>query len=216
MKGMKRKCRKKCLSKWLAVCCAAILLTGCAGVEPEKRSYPLAISIDYEKGEYEVIYGMADLPADTGQGKDSQAEGTEPYTGVALRGKNLQEIQTLYDASQQYDLDLGHVQAVILGKGLLEAETAAADVFRYMEEDAVLGKSVFLFQTDDPGAVMELNGTSVESLGDYLTGIYENRTDSSAGKPLTLEDFFYVWNNYGKIAEIPRILMWEGQILLEK
>ncbi|RHV90071.1 hypothetical protein DXA96_07605 [Lachnospiraceae bacterium OF09-33XD] len=70
MRNKGKKSLRRRLSECAALCAAALFLWGCAGVEPEKRAYPLAVSVDYINGEYEVVYGMANLPADTGQGKD--------------------------------------------------------------------------------------------------------------------------------------------------
>ena len=216
MRNKGKKSLRRRLSECAALCAAALFLWGCAGVEPEKRAYPLAVSVDYINGEYEVVYGMANLPADTGQGKDPQAGGAEQNAGTVFRGKDLKEIQKLYDASQEYDLDLGHVQAVVLGKRLLSSEDASSYIFQYMEDNTVLGKSAYLFQTEDPDALMKLNGTTVDSLGDYLTGLYENRTGIQTERPLTLENFLYTWNNYDELPAIPEILVRDGQIILEK
>ena len=84
-------------------------------------AYPMAVSADWRNEEYVIIYGMADLPVDTGQGKDAQESGQEQNTGTVFRGKDMDEIHSLYDATQEYELDLGHVQAVILGDSLLGA-----------------------------------------------------------------------------------------------
>ena len=108
------------------------------------------------------------------------------------------------------------MQAVVLGKRLLSSEDASSYIFQYMEDNTVLGKSAYLFQTEDPDALMKLNGTTVDSLGDYLTGLYENRTGIQTERPLTLENFFYTWNNYDELPAIPEILVKDGQIILEK
>ena len=95
MRNKGKKSLRRRLSECAALCAAALFLWGCAGVEPEKRAYPLAVSVDYINGEYEVVYGMANLPADTGQGKDPQAGGAEQNAGTVFRGKDLKEIQKL-------------------------------------------------------------------------------------------------------------------------
>ena len=205
---------KKRRTVCLLACAAAFLACGCAGVEPEMRAYPMAVSIDYQEGEYTVIYGMADLPADTGQGKDDQESGQEQNTGSEFRGRDMDEIQRLYDASQEYELDLGHVQAVILGDGLLDDTEATNYIFQYMENSVVLGKSAYLFRMEEPAGLMELNGDG--TIGNYLTGLYDNRIGGGRERPLTLENCFYEWNNYRRLPEIPRVMVEEGQIFLDK
>ncbi len=68
---------KKKWKKKLAVACvsALFLLTGCGGVEPEKRMYPLALGADITEGKYLLTYGIPDLPKSTGQEKDGEDQG---------------------------------------------------------------------------------------------------------------------------------------------
>ena len=212
---MKRKnMRKRCLTACLAASLAAFGFGGCAGVEPEMRAYPMAVSADWQNEEYVIIYGMADLPVDTGQGKDAQESGQEQNTGTVFQGKDMDEIHSLYDATQEYELDLGHVQAVILGDSLLEREEAVRYLFDYMENSVVLGKSAYLFRMNDPSRLMELNSDG--TIGNYLTGLYDNRSGAERDQPLTLENCFYEWNNYRRLPEIPRVTVEDGQIFLEK
>lgn len=210
----KRKERKKRMFLLLTACGTALSLCGCAGVEPEMRAYPMAVSVDFQGGEYVVAYGMANLPVDTGQGKDAQEGAGEQNTGPEYRGKDMEEIHRLYDATQEYELDLGHVQAVVLGDNLLDREEAVDYIFGYMENSVVLGKSAYVFRMDAPARLMELNGDG--TIGNYLTGLYDNRTGSGREEPLTLENCFYEWNNYRKLPVIPRVNVEEGLIFLEK
>ena len=69
----------------LAVC-LAVLMCGCSGVDPEKRLYPLVMSVDYKNSQYLVSYGMASLPEATGQDKPQEGE---DVTGVSLSGRKI-------------------------------------------------------------------------------------------------------------------------------
>lgn len=101
--------------------CFAVSLCGCSGVDPEKRLYPLAMSVDYENGQYRVIYGMADLPGATGQDKPEEGESAKI---VSLSGRNFQEIDSEYDRSREKYLDISHLQALILGKTSCDRSSA--------------------------------------------------------------------------------------------
>ena len=61
--------------------------TGCAGIEPEKRMYPLAMGVDMSEGEYILTYAMPDLPRATGQGKEEE-DGNQT---LQVRGKSLRK-----------------------------------------------------------------------------------------------------------------------------
>ena len=52
-----------------------LFLSGCAGVEPEKRIYPLALGVDVTNGNYVLTYGTPDMPKATGQGEKGEDGG---------------------------------------------------------------------------------------------------------------------------------------------
>ena len=87
MKRMIKKMTKKGAQAVFLFGGAALLLCGCSGVEPEKRLYPLVMSVDYVDSQYRVSYGMADLPGATGQEKPE--EGEDPGN-VSLSGRDFQ------------------------------------------------------------------------------------------------------------------------------
>lgn len=60
-------------------------LIGCSGIEPEKRRYPLAMGVDWADGQFQVYYGMPDLPASTGQDKQEEGGDTSVLSFPARR-----------------------------------------------------------------------------------------------------------------------------------
>lgn len=188
---------------------AALLLEGCGGVEPEKRDYPLALAWDYEDGEYKVIYGMADLQEMTKQGKD----GADTPAGLEVRGDSLEEIREGYAKTQQYYLDLGHVKAVIFSQRLLDQPRAYKHIVEGMQESPEVGKNAYVFVTDSLEEVMKAGELKEDSLGEYLTGIYENQMNVREDG-VTLEDIYFEWNNEGRIMNPPQLKVEEGQVVL--
>lgn len=208
--------RKK-RTEWLTALLGCLLfLGGCAGVEPEKRAFPLAISVDVGQGNYVVSYAMADLPLMTGQGKDQGEAGETQNTGTSFTGQNFREIREKYDSSQEYMLDLGHVQALILGEALLADPEKRQELFEEIGNSPVIGRNLYLFQTQDPDLVMEQNGKEKDSVGEFLAGFYENQPGRKRRKPVTLEDFFYEWSNQGTVPELPVLECRQGQIFLRE
>ena len=134
-------------------------------------------------------------------------------TGTVYTAGTLDEILKIYDKSSQYELDTGHVKAIVFGSGLLEQEDKMKEVLRWLEADRDLGRNALIFQTEQPSAIMEKRAELGDSVGVFLTGMYENR-EGRARKELTLDDVFYRWNNYGELPEIPRILPSEKGLIL--
>ena len=105
------------------------------------------------------------------------------------------------------------MKAIVFGSGLLEQEDKMKEVLRWLEADRDLGRNALIFQTEQPSAIMEKRAELGDSVGVFLTGMYENR-EGRARKELTLDDVFYRWNNYGELPEIPRILPSEKGLIL--
>lgn len=201
--GGKRRFRR-CLFPAMLLIPAAVLLTGCGGIGPEERAYPLTIMIDRVPEGYQVIYDLADLAQMTGQGKQGDGGENGGSTGTAYTAEELKEIGELYDACSQYELDTGHVKAVIFGTALLNDRESVETVMEWLETDRDLGRNALVFQADQPSAVMEKREDLGDSIGVFLTGLYENR-EHRTRHPVTLDDVFYRWYNDGTFPELPRV-----------
>ena len=57
---------------------------------------------------------------------------------------------------------------------------------------------------------MELDGTEVESLGEYLVGIYENRPSEQGEKGVTLQEVYSAWYGEGSLPALPRAVLGEN------
>lgn len=194
------------MRKWICagvLAILAVLAWGCQGVEPEKRAYPLVMAFDWEEGQYRVIYGMANLAVSTGQGKSAQDTSAGGQQTILFEGKNMEEIVALYNETQEYYLDLGHVQAVIFGKNLMASEEEYGKILSYMEDNPVIGDGAAVFVSSDPERIMKLNGGKIESLGTYLTGIYENRPGGRSKEMVTLKNMYRSWNEDKKTEKLP-------------
>ena len=152
------------------------LLTSCQVVEPEKRAYPQVIGIDWQEEEenYIVWLHMASLTEDTGQSKQSGE--TQPGKELYFTGSDAQEIRAAYEATREQYLDIGHVKAVVFGASLQENGETFKKVLNGMEAESSLGNSPCIFTTESLGELEETVEKQELSLGDFLTGLYENRT----------------------------------------
>lgn len=200
---------RKNIRRIISLTALALFFCGCGGIEPEKREYPLALAWDYQGGIYTVIYGTADLSEMTGQQKGD--DNTPP--GLMIQGASLDELRAEYVKSQQYYLDLGHVQAVLFSQRLLDQQDAYAVVVEGMQKNQILGKNAYVFAVDAPEEVMKLGGQKEDTIGEYLTGIYENHMQTQKDG-VTLEKIYYDWNNERKITGLPRLGVEKGQVVL--
>ena len=190
-------------------------LSGCQIIEPEKRAFPLVVGIDWQQGEYRIYLGMAQLAVSTGQGKEGGEDQRGDEEGaLLLTGTSQEEIMELYNQTQELYLDPGHVQAVIFGNGILREKEQMVHVLEGMETEVSLGNSAYVFGTEDMKTIMGTNGNQVESLGKYLSGIYENRTEDI--HPITLSQMYRELHNQGKILQIPEIAMDGEELIIQK
>ena len=213
MKGQQKR-RKKIATAAGFLLVLMLVLSGCAGIEPEKRMYPLAMGIDLTEKEplteeenpaekeYSVVYGMPDLPNATGQEK---AESEKQSPVLTLQGRSFKEIENLYQRSQEKYLDIGHLQAVIIGKNLLNSDRWQ-EFLTYLKKEPLAGENIYLFQADDPQAVIEWD-TGGTSTGEYLTGLMENRTSGQQKKGVTLREVYYQWYQDQTMKKLPEIVL---------
>lgn len=158
------------------------------------------MAVDYQEQAYEVIYGMPDLSVFTGQDK---GEGSGDNLSIlALRGKTKAEIQEKYNCTQEKYLDLGHLEVLILGKGLLQSDNWRK-VLEDMKNDPTLGEDIYLFAAKDVKGVLDLNGTLSSSLGEYITGIFENRPAGKSQKRVSLRSAYEAMLERDEMPPLP-------------
>ena len=199
------------MRKWIAMLLGVgviVQLCGCSGIEPEKRRYPLAMGVDWSEGEFQVFYAMPDLPSSTGQQK--QEEGGDTSV-LSFADPSLCEIQRLYDKSQDKYLDVGHLEVLVLGPGLLEGRRWES-FLEFMKSDPLVGEDMYVFEGENVDNLMNLNQSLGTSLGQYLTGIYENRLEGRERKGVTLKEVYYFWYEENRLPELPTLMEENGKI----
>lgn len=190
--------KKKALAALLAL--IFLPLTAC-GVSLESRVFPLAISADYQKGQYELIYGIPGLTQITGQDKksteDSQAQ------AVAYKGKEPKEAEENFNKNQENYLDMGHLKVLILGNGILQEKEALEEFLQYLEEKPAVAGNLYVFACDKPEELMSLDSQNTDSVGEYLTGILENNLEGKPKDAVTLQDLYNAWHREEEFPRLP-------------
>ena len=200
--GQNRKIRKT-TTVVLMVCILA--LSGCAGIEPEKRMYPLALGVEQSENSWKFIYGMPELPSAEGQKKEESGN-----SALAITGVDFDTIEKIYDRSQEKYLDMGHLQVLILKNSLLQSDRWS-ELLSYLEKEPLIGENVYVFRTEDPTELMDWNkdGTSI---GEYLPGLLENRIPDQEKNGTTLRQVYHQWYENGTLPVIPEIILQNGEI----
>lgn len=205
--------RKKSKAVLLAVF-LAWNLTAC-GVALENRSFPLSMGVDYLDGRYQVYYGLPNLSGVTGQNKDGENQQAGEKADF-YQGKTMEDAEKDFQNSQEDYLDTGHLKIILLGKGLLAHEEAYRSLLHYLEEKPSVAGNIYVFSCGRLGDVMAMDGQQMDSLGDYLTGIVENRPDSRAREQTDLQDLYNAWHNGEERPGLLQIKALEDKIMLEQ
>ncbi len=188
----------------MMLACLTFALCGCSGVDPEKRLYPLVMSVDYENSQYRIAYGMANLPGATGQDKPEE----DRATNVSLSGRTFDEIDSEYDRSQEKYLDISHLQVLILGEEVIR-QNQCASLFNYLKGNPLVGEDLYVFRASDVEEVMSYQGKDNQSIGEYLVGIYENRPYSQKKSGVTLRQVYNSWYGQEGLPALPLIKLKE-------
>ena len=196
----KQKRKKRLAGSAVSLFLLCILLAGCSGMEPEKRSYPLALGVEQQADGFTVYYGMADMPEATGQEKPSD-EGPQL---LSITGKSFEEIDEKWLKSQEKYLDLGHLQILILGDGLAAGEGWKV-LLDYLKQEPQVGENIYVFRTANPEEVLKWTGSQGSTSGKYIQGILENRPAGEQISGTTLRRLYYEKEKSGTLPQLLRI-----------
>lgn len=193
--------RRKKKTAAAAVLSVMMFLSGCAGGEPEKRMYPLALGADTSEEGFVITYGMPDLPQATGQEKPEESGNVSALT---IRGMDFGEIEAQYNRSQEKYLDMGHLQVLVLGNRIL-GDGKWITLLEYLEQEPFVGENVYVFRTENPKEVLEWKNGKGTSIGEYLTGLLENRMSGQQKQGVTLREVYHQRYQSGMMPELPEI-----------
>lgn len=199
--GRGRRLKKAAGSAAVLVLC--LFLGGCAGVEPEERMYALALGIDAAPEGFSVTYGTPDMSEATGQEKPDE-NGREVIT---VKGKTFEEIQEIYGRSQEKFMDMGHLEAIIIGESLI-ADGRWEDVLAYLKKQPFVGEDIYVFQAENAEEILKWNGGQGSSVGEYLRGLLENDFSGKRKKKgITLRTLYYEKYKSGTLPKLPGLVL---------
>lgn len=200
--GRKRKTRKTTI---VALMAFILALNGCAGIEPEKRMYPLALGAEWSEDGWTLIYGMPELPSAEGQEKEESQNSV-----LSIKGNDFDEIEKIYNRSQEKYLDMGHLQVLILKNQLVQSEHWK-ELLAYLEKEPLIGENVYVFRSEYPEQIMKWNKNG-SSTGEYLLGILENRIPEQEKNGVTLRQVYQQHYENNTLLDIPEIILQDEEI----
>lgn len=178
-------------------------LSGCGGVEPEKRMYPLALGADIEDRKFQLTYGVPDLPKATGQEKNGEDQGN---AAPSVSGDSFQEIEQLYSRTQEKYLDMGHLEILVLGQSLLDGGRWE-QVLEYLKQEHTIGENVYVFRSSNAAEAVGWGSPQETSLGEYLLGLLENNPDGSPSQAVTLRELYHEMYDRGALPALPDLII---------
>ena len=178
-------------------------LSGCGGVEPEKRMYPLALGADIEDRKFQLTYGVPDLPKATGQEKNGEDQGN---AAPSVSGNSFQEIEQLYSRTQEKYLDMGHLEILVLGQSLLDGGRWE-QVLEYLKQESTIGENVYVFRSSNAAEAVGWGSPQETSLGEYLLGLLENNPDGSPSQAVTLRELYHEMYDRGALPALPDLII---------
>ena len=178
-------------------------LSGCGGVEPEKRMYPLALGADIEDRKIQLTYGVPDLPKATGQEKNGEDQGN---AAPSVSGDSFQEIEQLYSRTQEKYLDMGHLEILVLGQSLLDGGRWE-QVLEYLKQEPTIGENVYVFRSSNAAEAVGWGSPQETSLGEYLLGLLENNPDGSPSQAVTLRELYHEMYDRGALPALPDLII---------
>lgn len=194
----KQKWKKK-QARILLLGSVLFFLTGCGGVEPEKRMYPLALGADFTDGKFQLTYGIPDLPKSTGQEKNGEDQGN---AAPSIVGESFSEIENLYSRTQEKYLDMGHLEILVLGENLLDGGHWE-QVLNYLKQEPTIGENVYVFRCASAAEAVSWVSPQETSLGEYLLGLLENNPNGSPGQAVTLREVYHEFYDRGALPVLP-------------
>ena len=106
------------------------------------------------------------------------------------------------------------MQAILFSRRLLRRPQEYEETLRYLQSEEILGQNARVFVCDEPGEVIAAAEGTGTSLGEFLSGMYENRPEQEKPRALELGTLYQEYYNYNTIPSFPELNVEEGRILL--
>ena len=86
-------------------------------------------------------------------------------------------------------------------------------VLDYLKDEPFVGEDLYIFRAENVQEILSWQGEDNSSLGEYLTGLIENRMSEKNVKTVTLRDVFYEKYQHGKMPDLPQVSIVNGSLI---
>ena len=193
----------RCILAVLLAIVTAVFLNGC-GILLEDRTFALSLSVDYKEGEYLVWYGISDLYDEVSEKEESGEVNEKSETGS--KGISMEEARNKF---------LGHLKALILGKGILENQIAYEGLLNHLEAQPAVASNVSVFFCNEIETLMKTERQQEIPLGVYLTKKPKNQSKKTVFPPVKLQELYRLWYNQKKQPSLPEIKILQEKIVVQ-
>jgi hypothetical protein len=202
--------------------------SGCASTELEQRSFPLAVGIDLQEEDYEVIareaseedvfrreagktpdlvvsYDFPDLAQISEKGKT-----VDTAMGLSLEGADMYHVEKSYENNTNRVLDYNHMKAVVLGENVFSDTVQLRGILSAWEQrEASARNTSLLIGSGSAAEILSLTEETEGSMGTYLEEMLESQKDFKQNKIATVGNLMNQWHNQDELLLIP-VLTEEG------
>lgn len=178
-------------------------------LEPERRVYPLAMGFDISEKGYEVYYDLPELSVYTGESKPMETSERVWH----FEGADHEAIEEQIVKGKKQTPDMGHVQAIILSRDLMQEQEQYETVLTSFVQEPMLGSSAYVFVTEQMEKVMRVGAKETDSLGTYLVDIMRKTKEV---QPIILQDMYNAYYNQEEQPNLPVVLVNHGELLVER
>ena len=109
---------------------------------------------------------------------------------------------------------MGHLQVLVIGQTLVE-DGRWRMVLDYLKQEAFVGEDLYVFEAENAAEILNWQGEDNSSVGEYISGLLENRMSGENTEMVTLRELFYEKYKEDKLKELPYVNIRNGSINLQ-
>lgn len=189
---------KKKIAGITGFCVFALFLCGCAGIELENKTFPLAVLIAEQDGQHKICY----LAQQLSEVSNERANGTN-MTAVDASGSTYYETHQSFEKNNRCQLDMTHTKAVIFQKGFLESSAFRTFLDTVRSENTYARNTLVYLSDSSMEDMAKLNDSLEVPLGSYLEQMTENEQEVREQAFVTLGMLLNEQANASRILLIP-------------
>ena len=167
---------------------------------------------------------MTDWISDIGEDRDGNIWIVVPNQGLFRYIQDSKELK-FYAFGKKTVPDHGNPQSMCIdqsnrvwigtnGKGVYLYDKQTDEFTQYLGDtngNTLAGENIYLFRTEDPDVVLKWDSGGA-SIGDYLTGLLENRVPAQQKEGVTLRQVYHQWYQDGALLSLPQITLVDGEL----